>query len=54
MAKTAIARAATTIDAPAPKVWDALTKPELIKQYMFGTDVVISILSRLRWLARAL
>ena len=39
MAKTAIARAATTIDAPAPKVWDALTKPELIKQYMFGTEV---------------
>jgi uncharacterized protein YndB with AHSA1/START domain len=29
----------TTINVPASKVWDALTKPELIKQYMFGTDV---------------
>jgi len=39
MSKEAIARAATTIDAPASKVWDALTKPELIKQYLFGTEV---------------
>ncbi len=35
-----IAQASTTINAPASKVWEALTKPELIKQYMFGTDVV--------------
>ncbi len=35
-----IAKATTTINAPASKVWDALTKPELIKQYMFGTDVI--------------
>ncbi|MGE5602381.1 MAG: SRPBCC family protein [Nitrososphaerales archaeon] len=34
-----VARAAITIDAPAAKVWDALTKPEVIKQYMFGTNV---------------
>ncbi|MBK9730038.1 MAG: SRPBCC domain-containing protein [Chitinophagaceae bacterium] len=27
-----------TIDAPASKVWDALTKPEIIKQYFFGTN----------------
>ena len=27
------------ITAPASKVWDALTKPELIKQYLFGTQV---------------
>ncbi len=26
-----------TINAPAKVVWDALTKPELIKQYFFGT-----------------
>lgn len=39
MANTAIARATTTIDAPAPRVWDALTKPEQIKQYLFGTEV---------------
>ncbi len=34
-----IARAAIAIDAPAAKVWDALTNPEVIKQYMFGTNV---------------
>lgn len=39
MSKAHIAKAATTIDAPAPKVWDALTKPALIKQYLFGTEV---------------
>ena len=26
------------INARASKVWDALTKPELIKQYLFGTE----------------
>jgi len=26
------------INAPASKVWDALTKPEIIKQYFFGTN----------------
>lgn len=34
------ATAKTTIHAPASKVWEALTKPELIKQYLFGTDVI--------------
>ena len=34
------ATAKTTIHAPASKVWDALTKPELIKQYLFGSDVI--------------
>jgi uncharacterized protein YndB with AHSA1/START domain len=33
------ATATTTINAPASKVWDALTNPELIKQYLFGTEV---------------
>ena len=33
------AKATSTINAPAAKVWDALTKPELIKQYLFGTEV---------------
>ena len=40
MDKTLVAEASTTINAPASKVWDALTKPELIKQYLFGTDVI--------------
>ncbi len=39
MSKPPIAKATTTINASASKVWDALTKPEQIKQYMFGTEV---------------
>lgn len=35
-----IARSTTTINAPVSKVWEALTKPSLIKQYLFGTEVV--------------
>lgn len=29
-----------TINAPASKVWDALTKPEWTRQYMFGCNVI--------------
>jgi len=39
MSKTHIAKAEITINTPASKVWDALTKPDLIKQYLFGTEV---------------
>ena len=39
MNKKFTATATTVIDSPASKVWDALTRPELIKQYRFGTDV---------------
>lgn len=35
-----IARATTTIHAPVSKVWQALVNPEIIKQYLFNTDVV--------------
>ena len=35
-----VAKATTTIHAPASQVWDAITKPELIKQYLFGTEVI--------------
>ncbi|MEI9918925.1 MAG: SRPBCC domain-containing protein [Bacteroidota bacterium] len=35
-----IARVSTTIDASADEVWEALVNPEIIKQYMFGTEVV--------------
>jgi uncharacterized protein YndB with AHSA1/START domain len=34
-----LAKATMTINAPAAKVWEALVKPELIKQYLFGTEV---------------
>ncbi len=32
------AQMSTQINAPISKVWDALTRPEIIKQYFFGTD----------------
>ena len=32
-------QATTLVNAPASKVWDALTSPSLIKQYLFGTEV---------------
>src|SRR5512133_551211 len=35
-----IATASVTIDAPRAKVWHALTDAALIKQYLFGTNVV--------------
>ena len=35
-----IAKAETTIETSADKVWDALTDPEMIKKYMFGTTVI--------------
>lgn len=40
MKHTFTARATVTIDAPAVRVWDALTKPEIIKRYFFGTDTL--------------
>jgi uncharacterized protein YndB with AHSA1/START domain len=40
MAQHLVARAAITIAADASTVWDALTNPALIKQYLFGTDAV--------------
>jgi uncharacterized protein YndB with AHSA1/START domain len=40
MAANLIAKASTNIAAPAARVWDALTNPEVIKQYFFGTKAV--------------
>lgn len=39
MNKRFIANVSTTIHAPASLVWQALTDPVLIKQYLFGTEV---------------
>jgi uncharacterized protein YndB with AHSA1/START domain len=39
MNETFVAKATVTINAPTSRVWDALTKPDLIKQYLFGTEV---------------
>src|ERR1044071_6348847 len=33
------AKQSITIASPRPKVWEALTKPELVKKYFFGTTV---------------
>ena len=35
-----IAKATTTINAPASKIWQALVNPEIIKQYLFNTEVI--------------
>ncbi len=40
MKSTLIAKAQITISVPVANVWDALVNPEMIKQYMFGTNAV--------------
>lgn len=35
-----IAKATTTINASMSRVWEALTNPKLIKQYLFGAEVI--------------
>ncbi len=39
MSKGFVAQATVTISAPTSRVWDALTIPELVKQYLFGTQM---------------
>lgn len=34
------AKATSTINAPVSKVWQALINPEIIKQYLFNTEVI--------------
>lgn len=40
MSANLIAKASTTLSAPATKVWDALTNPEMIRRYFFGTQAI--------------
>ncbi len=40
MATNLVARQSIVIDAPSTKVWKALTDPEAIRQYLFGTEAV--------------
>jgi uncharacterized protein YndB with AHSA1/START domain len=40
MNKTYTAAATTTINAPASRVWNAITNPELIRKYLFDTEVI--------------
>ena len=39
MNETFTAKAGITINAPTTKVWEALVTPQLIKRYLFGTEV---------------
>ena len=38
--KGLIAKASISIDASVDRVWNALTNPDIIKQYMFGAKVI--------------
>jgi uncharacterized protein YndB with AHSA1/START domain len=40
MNKNLTAKATATIHAPVSKVWQALVNPEIIKQYLFNTEVI--------------
>lgn len=40
MKKNNIAKVSVRINAPIKKVWDALTRPDLIKEYMFGSEAI--------------
>jgi uncharacterized protein YndB with AHSA1/START domain len=35
-----VSKSSTIINAPVNKVWEALTNPSLIKQYLFGTNTI--------------
>jgi len=39
MKKSYVARQSIRIQASAASVWQALTRPELVKQYLFGTEM---------------
>ncbi len=38
--KDLVARITIRIEAPAGKIWDGLTNPDMIRQYFFGTEAV--------------
>jgi len=38
MSKSLVLKLSVSINAPTPKVWDALTNPAQIKKYLFGTE----------------
>jgi len=55
MKESITAKVSTTINASTEKVWKALTTPELLKQYFFGSDIITdwkvgsSIIYRGQW-----
>jgi uncharacterized protein YndB with AHSA1/START domain len=40
MPKKLVAQTSTTVNAPPPKVWQALVDPALVNQYFFGATVI--------------
>ncbi len=42
MSEDFISKTFIIISAPVEKVWDALTNPEIVKQWLFGTDMKVS------------
>ncbi len=40
MNKDLIVQKSVQVSAPVSKVWEALTNPEMVKQYLFGTQLV--------------
>jgi uncharacterized protein YndB with AHSA1/START domain len=40
MTEKFVAASTTTIDAPASHVWDVITDPKAVKEFMFGADLV--------------
>ena len=40
MLKTLVSKSSVVINAPVDKVWEALTNPSLIKEYLFGTNTI--------------
>ena len=55
MKESITAKVSTTINASTEKVWKALTTPEILKQYFFGSDIITdwkvgsSIIYRGQW-----
>jgi uncharacterized protein YndB with AHSA1/START domain len=42
MAEKFIAKSESIFKAPPEKIWEALTEPSLVKQWLFGTDMSVS------------
>ena len=42
MNQTFTAKSSIVINAPVDKVWEALTNPKIVKQWLFGTEMLVS------------
>ncbi len=59
MDRNLIAEASVILNVPCKRIWEALTKPEIIKRYFFGADIITTwvvgspILYRGEWQGKA-